>query len=97
MVICGNLAGQWHDPNDLFAAGASVEGLRLALALAVSMGWRVASTDVSAAFLQAKWPADRPTYGVLPPRILQQAGLVEPNVVFIVRRALYGLRESPAL
>ncbi|CAE7208082.1 RE1, partial [Symbiodinium necroappetens] len=97
VVICGNLAGQLHDPNDLFAAGASVEGLRLALAIAVSMGWCVASTDVSAAFLQAKWPRDRPTYGVLPPKVLQQAGLVEHGVVFIVRRALYGLRESPAL
>ncbi|CAE7914211.1 GIP, partial [Symbiodinium sp. KB8] len=97
VVICGNLAGQSHDPNDLFAAGASVEGLRLALAIAMSMGWCVAATDVSAAFLQAKWPRDRPTYGVLPPKILQQAGLVEHGVVFIVRRALYGLRESPAL
>ncbi|CAE7879419.1 RE1 [Symbiodinium microadriaticum] len=97
VVICGNLAGQSYDPNDLFAAGASVEGLRLALAIAVSMGWCVASTDVSVAFLQAKWPQDRPTYGVLPPKILQQAKLVESGVVFIVRRALYGLRESPAL
>ena len=97
VVICGNMAGQWHDPNDLFAAGASVEGLRLPLAIAVAMGWCVASTDVSAAFLQARWPAGRPTYGVIPPKILLQAGLVEPGVVFIVKRALYGLRESPAL
>ena len=97
MVICGNLAGQWHDPNDLFASGASVEGLRLALAIAVAMAWCIASTDVSAAFLQARWPPDRPTYGVLPPKVLLQAGLVEPGVVFIVKRALYGLRESPAL
>ncbi|CAE7211932.1 GIP, partial [Symbiodinium necroappetens] len=79
VVICGNYAGQWHDPNDLFAAGASAEGLRLALALA------------------ALWPTNRPTYGVLPPKVLLQAGLVEPEVVFIVKRALYGLRESPAL
>ena len=73
------------------------EGLRLALALAVAMSWSVASIDVSAAFLQALWPTNRPTYGVLPPKILLQAGLVEPEVVFIVKRALYGLCESPAL
>ena len=97
VVICGNMAGQWHDPNDLFAAGASVEGLRLALAIAVAMSWCIASTDVSAAFLQSRWPADRPTYGVIPPKILLQAGLVESGVVFIVKRALYGLKESPAL
>ena len=39
----------------------------------------------------------RPIYGVLPPKVLLQAGLVEANEVFAVRRALYGLRESPAL
>ncbi|CAE7494560.1 GIP, partial [Symbiodinium necroappetens] len=50
VVICGNHAGQWHDPNDLFAAGASVEG-----------------------------------------------AMANEQVVFIVKRALYGLRESPAL
>ena len=54
-------------------------------------------TDVSAAFLQAEWPSDRPTYGVTPPKILVQANLVPENVVFVVRRVLYGLRESPAL
>ncbi|CAE7520995.1 RE1 [Symbiodinium sp. CCMP2456] len=97
IVICGNMASQKHDPNDLFAAGASVEGLRLGLALASARLWIAAATDVSAAFLQALWPEGRPTYGVLPPKVLVQSGLVSANVVFIVKRALYGLRESPAL
>ncbi|CAE7224887.1 GIP, partial [Symbiodinium sp. CCMP2456] len=97
IVICGNMATQKHDPNDLFAAGASVEGLRPGLALASARLWIAAATDVSAAFLQALWPEGRPTYGVLPPKVLVQSGLVSANVVFIVKRALYGLRESPAL
>ncbi|CAE7617868.1 GIP [Symbiodinium sp. CCMP2456] len=97
VAICGNMAHQKHDPNDLFAAGASVEGLRLGLALASARLWIAAATDVSAAFLQALWPEGRPTYGVLPPKALVQAGLVSANVVFIVKKALYGLRESPAL
>ncbi|CAE7913867.1 GIP, partial [Symbiodinium necroappetens] len=97
IVICGNMASQKHDPNDLFAAGASVEGLRLGLALASARLWIAAATDVSAAFLLALWPEGRPTYGVLPPKVLVQSGLVSANIVFIVKRALYGLRESPAL
>ncbi|CAE7369874.1 GIP, partial [Symbiodinium sp. CCMP2456] len=47
IVICGNMASQKHDPNDLFAAGASVEGLRLGLALASARLWIAAATDVS--------------------------------------------------
>ncbi|CAE7319363.1 RE1, partial [Symbiodinium sp. CCMP2592] len=97
IVICGNLANQSLSANELYAAGASVEALRLALAIASALGWIAAATDVSAAFLQAEWPANRPTYGVIPPKILVQANLVPENVVFVVRRALYGLRESPAL
>ncbi|CAE7224257.1 RE2 [Symbiodinium sp. CCMP2592] len=97
IVICGNLATQSLNGQDLYAAGASVEALRLALALASALGWIAAATDVSAAFLQAEWPTDRPTYGVITPRILVQAKLVPDNVVFVVKRALYGLRESPAL
>ena len=98
VVICGNMAGPDSTTRTTSSRREQAwKGLRLALAIAVSMGWCVASTDVSAAFLQALWPRDRPTYGVLPPKVLQQAGLVEQGVVFVVRRALYGLRESPAL
>ena len=74
IVICGNMASQVHNTQDLYAAGASVEALRLALALAAAMGWEAGATDV-----------------------LVQAKLVPSDVVFVVRRALYGLRESPAL
>ena len=74
-----------------------MEALRLALSLASACEWVAGATDVSAAFLQALWPPDRPTYGVIPPKVLVQANLVSSDEIFIVRRALYGLRESPAL
>ncbi|CAE7737410.1 GIP [Symbiodinium sp. CCMP2592] len=70
IVICGNMASQSLNGQDLYAAGASVEALRLALALASGLGWIAAATD---------------------------ANLVPENVVFVVKRARYGLRESPAL
>ena len=54
-------------------------------------------TDITGAFLLAVWPSDKPTYGVLAPRILVRAGLAREDEVFLVCRPLYGLREAPAL
>ena len=96
LVICGNFI----DPDasmNLFATGASAESLRVALRLASKACWSAGCTDITGAFLLAIWPADKPTYGVLAPRILVRAGLARDDEVFLVCRPLYGLREAPAL
>ena len=96
LVICGNFI----DPDsgmDLFATGASAESLRVALCLASKACWSAGCTDITGAFLLAVWPSDKPTYGVLAPRILARAGLARDDEVFLVCRPLYGLREAPAL
>ncbi|CAE7425577.1 GIP, partial [Symbiodinium pilosum] len=96
LVICGNFI----DPDasmNLFATGASAESLRVALRLASKACWSAGCTDITGAFLLAIWPADKPTYGVLAPRVLVQAGLARDDEVFLVCRPLYGLREAPAL
>ena len=95
-MICGNFI----DPDatmNLFATGASAESLRVALCLASRACWSAGCTDITGAFLLAVWPADKPTYGVLAPRILVKAGLAREDEVFLVCRPLYGLREAPAL
>ena len=99
LVICGNRVGvdADHTRDLLYAAGASAESLRVALCLASAEGWSAGSTDITGAFLLAVWPKDKPTYGVIPPRILIQAGLIDENTVLLVKRPLYGLREAPAL
>ena len=99
LVICGNRVGidADHTRDPLYAAGASAESLRVALCLASAAGWSAGSTDITGAFLLAVWPKDKPTYGVIPPRILIQAGLIDENTVLLVKRPLYGLREAPAL
>ena len=86
-----------HTRDLLYAAGASAESLRAALCLASAAGWSGGSTDITGAFLLAVWPKDKPTYGVTPPRILIQAGLIDDGSVLLVKRPLYGLREAPAL
>ena len=99
LVICGNRVGvdADHTRDLLYAAGASAESLRVALCLASAAGWSAGSTDITGAFLLATWPSDKPTYGVIPPRILIQAGLIDEGTVLLVKRPLYGLREAPAL
>ena len=96
LVICGNFI----DPDsgmNLFATGASAESLRVALCLASKACWSAGCTDITGAFLLAVWPSDKPTYGVLAPRILVRAGLAREDEVFLVCRPLYGFREAPAL
>ena len=71
--------------------------MRSALCLATAAGWIAAATDITGAFLLATWPESKPTYGVLPPKVLAQRGLVDGDQVFLVKRPLYGLREAPSL
>ena len=99
MVICGNHVGldSDHTRAMLYASGASAESLRIALCLATAAGWVAAATDITGAFLLATWPESKPTYGVIPPKVMVQCGLVEGDQVFLVKRPLYGLREAPSL
>ncbi|CAE7395925.1 GIP [Symbiodinium natans] len=99
MVICGNRIDLEHDhvKDLLYASGATAESLRVALCIATLAGWRAGSTDITGAFLLAIWPSDKPSYGVLAPKILQQGGFITSEEIFLVKRPLYGLRESPAL
>ncbi|CAE7392349.1 RE1 [Symbiodinium natans] len=99
MVICGNRVDfdDDHTKALLYASGASAESLRIALCIAVAGGWLAAVTDITGAFLLSEWPEGKPRYGVLPPRILQQGGFLGSTDVLLVKRPLYGLRESPAL
>ena len=97
LVLCGNFV----DPNDsygsLYAGGVSAESLRTILSATTRRGWKGATTDITAAFLQALWPENMPMYAVVPPRLLQDLKYAEEGEAWLVLRPLYGLRESPAI
>ena len=94
-----------------YAGGADTICLRFALSMAARYGWDIAGLDVVAAFLNAQLgdvhekpqPREDPTRGrsrivlMQPPRVLERLGLVEVGELWLVERALYGLRESPRL
>lgn len=94
-----------------YAGGADTICLRLALSMAARYGWDIAGLDVVAAFLNAQLgdvhekpqPREDPTRDrgrivlMQPPRVLERLGLIEVGELWLVERALYGLRESPRL
>jgi len=91
-VACGNHAAD--TAVDLFASGVEAITHRLCLALAVQQDWDIFSTDVGAAFLYAdlKLP-----YAVIvqAPQVFVEAGICHEGVLWLVKKATYGLRESP--
>ena len=65
--------------------------LRVLVSLASLHGWSVASWDVSTAFLYASLPEEQEVY-CRPPNVLVRLGLVQPGIVWKLKKALYGLR-----
>ena len=81
---------------DLYASGIPAEVLRTCLAQAASRCWGAYITDIKNAFLLAPIPEGERTRIILkPPSILEQTGVTSPGEVWLVERAVYGLRQSP--
>ena len=94
VVVCGNfLPAQGQN---VYASGTLADTLRVAVALAVKMGWCLASTDVANAFTLAPMPMDL-MYALTPPTIVVLAGAASPGETWKITRVLYGLREAPRL
>eukprot|EP00439_Symbiodinium_sp_Y106_P044585 s732_g5.t1 len=99
LVLCGNFASrpEGQSQADLYAAGATADSMRTALAIASACLWAGAGSDINGAFLLAPWPQHMRRYAIVPPKTLVAAGLASESEAYEVDRALYGLRESPAV
>ena len=97
LVVCGNMAAE--DGAAVYTETAPAEAVRAGLTLATRYRWTIAVLDVVAAFLRT--PMNRsvrdPIVVVQPPRLLEVLGLAIPTELWGLVRALYGLRQSPAL
>ena len=97
LVVCGNYAQE--DGSNLYAESAPAEAVRAGLILSCRKGWQVSILDVVAAFL--KTPIGRkatdPKIVVAPPKLLERLQMTTPLELWGLIRALYGLRQSPAL
>ena len=94
-VVCGNFnTGPQLDKTEIYSGGIEVTSLRVGLRLSALNGWEVGTTDVSTAFLNALLKLD---YLILlwAPNVFAEAGVTDFGEVWIVRKAIYGLREAP--
>ena len=83
----------------LFAGGTDVVALRLALKEAAVRGCQEGAVDVTGAFLNAPLQAvdqeGELTVAMRPPAVLVRMGLIPKKELWIVNKAMYGLRQSP--
>ena len=93
-VACGNYLPN-DEVGDLYAAGADATTLRAILSYSAGRPWVAGTTDIRQAFVLAPWKGG--PVAVTPPKIAVDMGLCEPDDVWFVDQALYGLRESPKL
>ena len=73
--------------------------LRCFVILSSKRSWCIGSLDVTSTFLLIPIPQGRgfPVFALTPPRLLVRLGLAEEGELWILRHAVYGLRESPKL
>ena len=99
-VVCGNLLQGNLDPppGSPYASGADGVLIRAALNYAVERRWGIATTDIRTAFLHAPRPrlGDSREVIVVPPKILVDGGVCQPQERWRVHNALYGFTSSPA-
>ena len=93
--VCGNFADV--DPTQQsWTAQAEPSSLIASLKVGRVNKWQVSKHDVKGAFLNASLPVGRLVI-VSPPEQWIKWGLVEPGTLWTLEKAVYGLRESPAL
>ena len=83
------------DQRDAFCATPSTSSARLLLCIAIREIWKVHILDISTAFLHAELPAETRIH-ILPPGTDRVAPGTKGET-YRLKRALYGLRESPRI
>ena len=94
LVICGNFAA-WSEQSTS-TTNLDAPLLRLMLSMTAGADTTYSSIDITSAFLNADIASDNVVL-VTPPPVLVKMGVVQPNTVWQVRKAVYGLREAPRL
>eukprot|EP00435_Cladocopium_sp_Y103_P075378 s777_g57.t1 len=85
---------QGHN-NSNYAGGVDGQQVRTMVKLSALKGWRLGSTDIGTAFLNApRRDKTRLIYMEIP-SVFKRLGLAENHHVWVVEKALYGLTSSP--
>ena len=97
VVCCGKIEpGSVGEDLQNRAEVPSTYGVRTLLAIGAEKGWSSGSLDVKTAFLYAELNVEEDGIMVVPPpSILVRMGLVEPGIMWKLKKALCGLRCAP--
>jgi hypothetical protein len=96
-VICGNFVDRNAGEAATFTEQVDVTSVRLLLRQAALQDWQISSLDVSVAFLNAELSPEDLARGIScrPPKIFVDAGICMPEQIWVIKKALYGLRQAP--
>lgn len=93
-VVCGNYETQ-QAGLESYAGGADAVQIRTMVRCSALHGWKMASTDIRVAFLNAP-KRDKSKITVMEvPTIFKKLGLASADQVWIIDKAVYGLTTSP--
>ena len=91
LVVCGQFLDAECETGTSNIGAAPLRSL-------IACGWKkehvIAGMDITAAFLNAEMPKTRVVF-IHPPPALVSLGVVEYGELWVVERALYGLKEAP--
>ena len=88
---------QSEEEKETYAGGADATAVRSAIRIAALRRWSLRTKDVSTAFLNADYKVKGEILALKPPNVYLKAGLVEEHEYWLVKKAIYGLKESPYL
>ena len=96
-MICGNYVGEAAGGESNYTEQVDATAVRVVLRLGALNDMQFRSTDVSVAFLNADLSEVDTERGILcrAPSIFVDAGVCQKGEVWLIRKALYGLRQSP--
>ncbi|CAJ1343369.1 unnamed protein product, partial [Effrenium voratum] len=93
LVVCGN-----HVEGDTFAGGTDITAIRLQVKVAMEKKWTMSALDIKSAFLNADLHEEKEPENLVamrPPTIMVRLGYAEPGELWLIDKAMYGLRQSP--
>ena len=92
-VVCGNFQHK-YPTQQLWTAQAEPSSLIAGLRLGLLREWSVGTLDISGAFMYAPLPESVHVL-VAPPKAFVEVGLVKPGEIWLLQKAVYGLRIAP--
>jgi hypothetical protein len=93
--VCGNF--ETSTVGEVYAAGCDITVIRTILRIAAILGWDLGTLDIKNAFLNASLENARggKLIVMIPPVAYTKSQLCTPEQMWILRKALYGLRDAP--